>query len=87
MTDHMEDVTEQESEFDVNSLVKRHKKYIKNVEKSISNSRNEVAKALAKLNQEKEPEVALRLKTQLKQLISIETLYLNLTLLILVPAD
>ena len=46
----MEDVTEQESEFDVNSLVKRHKKYIKNVEKSISNSRNEVAKALAKLN-------------------------------------
>jgi hypothetical protein len=50
MTDHMEDVTEQESEFDVNSLVKRHKKYIKNVEKSISNSRNEVAKALAKLN-------------------------------------
>ena len=29
----------------------------------------------------------MRLKSQLKQLISIETLYMNLTLLILVPAE
>ena len=50
MNDHMDQTTEMESEFDVNSLVKRHKKYIKNTEKTISNSRSEVAKALSKLD-------------------------------------
>lgn len=45
MNDHMDETKEMDSEFDVNSLVKRHKKYIKNVEKTISCSRSEVAKA------------------------------------------
>jgi len=54
VNDHMDETTEMESELDVKSLVKRHKKYIKNVEKTISNSRSEVSKAFFKLDQEKD---------------------------------
>jgi len=56
-------MTEKDGEFDMVSLVKRHKKYIKNVEKTISNSRTEVVKALSKLNADKDSENVLRLKT------------------------
>jgi len=54
MSDHSDTITEIEGEFDVSSFVKRHKKYIKNVEKTISKSRIEVVKALSKLDKEKE---------------------------------
>jgi hypothetical protein len=54
MDDNCEEMTEETGEFDVSSFVKRHKKYIKNVEKTISNSRIEVVKAIKKLNAEKD---------------------------------
>jgi hypothetical protein len=54
INDHMDETTVNESELDINSLVKRHKKYIKNVEKTISHSRSEVSKAFFKLDQEKD---------------------------------
>jgi hypothetical protein len=46
MKDHSKEGEEIDSEFDVNSLIKRHKKYIKNIEATISNSRTEVVKAI-----------------------------------------
>ena len=54
MDDHSDQMTEVQGEFDMTSFVKRHKKYIKNIEKTISNSRSEVVKALSKLNAEKD---------------------------------
>lgn len=70
---------------DVASLAKRHKKYVKFVEKSISAARVQVAEALAGLNEDEDKEMAMKYKTQIRQLMAIETLFLNLTLLVLVP--
>lgn len=51
-----------ESDFDLPSLLKRHKKYIKHVEKSMSTIRGDVVESLSKLNIDKDKEAILRLK-------------------------
>lgn len=40
---------------------------------------------LAGLNEDEDKEMVIKHKAQLRQLVAIETLFLNLTLLVLVP--
>ena len=52
-----------DQELDVASLAKRHKKYLKFVEKNISSSRTAVAEAMAGLDEDKDKEMIIRHKT------------------------
>jgi len=51
----------------------------------MSQTRAQVAEALSGLSEDKDKEMIIKHKAQLRQLTAIETLFLNLTLLVLVP--
>jgi hypothetical protein len=53
---------DKDQELDVASLTKRHKKYLKFVEKNISQARAQVAEALTSLNEDKDKEMILKHK-------------------------
>jgi len=84
----MEDADEsddQDQELDIASLAKRHKKYLKFVDKNISQVRAQVAEELSSLSEDSDKEMIIKHKAQIRQLMAVETLFLNLTLLVLVP--
>jgi len=79
------DDEEDEAQLDLGSLCKLHKRNLKYAEKEIQAVRIKVAEKVAAAESGDNKEYTLRLKDQSRKLIALETLFLNLCPLVLMP--
>lgn len=75
----------EEDQFDIAGLCKLHKRNTKFVEKEVTAARLAVSAKLSKLKDDDNKEWVLRLKEQVRRLITMETLFLTLCPLVLIP--
>jgi len=86
VSEHAHEIEQQEdAELDVESLCKLHKKNLKYAEKNMSQVRTQVQATISSLGEGADRELLLKHKEHIRKLVALETLFLNVCLLILVP--